>query len=152
MTGCCLPFMYTLYCITTYLLYNWNIYLSLFSQGKIVESIEYLENFIEVAKTSNLSQSLAETCICLGDIFNARVSTNCYHIYFSISLVVHLIVLLQHIDLQYSILTYCKPLSRSDQEISLLQVDRSTDCLSRFQTPSNAQIRVKGGLVSPIVT
>ncbi|KAG8592353.1 hypothetical protein GDO81_000472 [Engystomops pustulosus] len=42
------------------------------SQGKIVESIEYLENFIEVAKTSNLSQSLAETCICLGDIFNAR--------------------------------------------------------------------------------
>ncbi|XP_056418818.1 tetratricopeptide repeat protein 29 isoform X2 [Hyla sarda] len=42
------------------------------SQGKIVESIKYLENFIEVAKTSKLGQSLAETCICLGDIFNAR--------------------------------------------------------------------------------
>ncbi|XP_077135407.1 tetratricopeptide repeat protein 29 isoform X1 [Ranitomeya variabilis] len=42
------------------------------SQGKIIESIQYLENFIEVAKTSNLSKSLAETCICLGDIFNAR--------------------------------------------------------------------------------
>ncbi|XP_075055127.1 tetratricopeptide repeat protein 29 isoform X2 [Mixophyes fleayi] len=42
------------------------------SQGKIVESIEYLENFIDVANSSNLYQSLAETCICLGDIFNAR--------------------------------------------------------------------------------
>ncbi|XP_072261990.1 tetratricopeptide repeat protein 29 [Pyxicephalus adspersus] len=42
------------------------------SQGKIVESIKYLENFIEVAKSSNLCQSFVETCICLGDIFNAR--------------------------------------------------------------------------------
>ncbi|MEE6519337.1 hypothetical protein FKM82_031080 [Ascaphus truei] len=41
-------------------------------QGKILESIEYLENFIEIAKSSNLCQSLAETCIYLGDIFNAR--------------------------------------------------------------------------------
>ncbi|KAM4807697.1 tetratricopeptide repeat protein 29 [Rhinophrynus dorsalis] len=42
------------------------------SQGKILESIEYLENFIEIAKSSNLWQSLAETCICLGEIFNGR--------------------------------------------------------------------------------
>ncbi|XP_053316707.1 tetratricopeptide repeat protein 29 [Spea bombifrons] len=42
------------------------------SQGKIAESIEYLENFVEVAKSNNLHQSLTGTCICLGDIFNTR--------------------------------------------------------------------------------
>ncbi|XP_053559692.1 tetratricopeptide repeat protein 29 [Bombina bombina] len=42
------------------------------SQGKILESIKYLENFIEIAKQSNLSKSLTETCLCLGDIYNAR--------------------------------------------------------------------------------
>ncbi|KAM4706608.1 tetratricopeptide repeat protein 29 [Discoglossus pictus] len=42
------------------------------SQGKILESVEYLEHFIEIAKRSNLCQSLVETCLCLGDIFNAR--------------------------------------------------------------------------------
>ncbi|XP_068125798.1 tetratricopeptide repeat protein 29 isoform X2 [Hyperolius riggenbachi] len=42
------------------------------SQGKIMESVEYLENFIQVAKSSNLYRSLVETCICLGDIFNTR--------------------------------------------------------------------------------
>ncbi|XP_030048554.1 tetratricopeptide repeat protein 29 [Microcaecilia unicolor] len=41
-------------------------------QGKISDCIQYLEKFIEIAKNSNVSESLVESCICLGDIFNAR--------------------------------------------------------------------------------
>ncbi|KAJ1216604.1 hypothetical protein NDU88_004205, partial [Pleurodeles waltl] len=43
---------------------------SLQSQGKIFESIQYLEKFIEIAKSNNLCESLIEACTYLGEIFN----------------------------------------------------------------------------------
>ncbi|MBN3297166.1 TTC29 protein, partial [Amia calva] len=43
---------------------------SLESEGKVSESIEYLEKCVEVSQGSD--QSLEEACMCLGIIFNSR--------------------------------------------------------------------------------
>ncbi|RXM31068.1 hypothetical protein EOD39_7299 [Acipenser ruthenus] len=43
------------------------------SQGKITESVKYLEKFIQVAKSSDQSRSLQDACMCLGVIYNNRV-------------------------------------------------------------------------------
>ncbi|XP_069487343.1 tetratricopeptide repeat protein 29 isoform X2 [Ambystoma mexicanum] len=43
---------------------------SLQSQGKILDSIQYLEKFIEIAKSNNMGQSLIEACTYLGEIYN----------------------------------------------------------------------------------
>uniref|UniRef100_A0A8C0J5U6 Tetratricopeptide repeat protein 29 n=1 Tax=Chelonoidis abingdonii TaxID=106734 RepID=A0A8C0J5U6_CHEAB len=43
-----------------------------FSQVKVTEAIEYLEKFVTVAKSAQLSRSLVDACIFLGDIYNER--------------------------------------------------------------------------------
>uniref|UniRef100_A0A8C3RPC6 Tetratricopeptide repeat protein 29 n=1 Tax=Chelydra serpentina TaxID=8475 RepID=A0A8C3RPC6_CHESE len=40
--------------------------------GKVTEAIEYLEKFVTVAKSAQLSRSLVDACISLGDIYNER--------------------------------------------------------------------------------
>ncbi|XP_039395136.1 tetratricopeptide repeat protein 29 isoform X2 [Mauremys reevesii] len=44
----------------------------LVSQVKVTEAIEYLEKFVTVAKSAQLSRSLVDACISLGDIYNER--------------------------------------------------------------------------------
>lgn len=40
----------------------------------MTEAIEYLEKFVMVAESAQLSRSLVDACISLGDIYNERVS------------------------------------------------------------------------------
>uniref|UniRef100_A0A674JM71 Tetratricopeptide repeat protein 29 n=1 Tax=Terrapene triunguis TaxID=2587831 RepID=A0A674JM71_9SAUR len=40
--------------------------------GKVTEAIAYLEKFVTVAKSAQLSRSLVDACISLGDIYNER--------------------------------------------------------------------------------
>ena len=45
------------------------------SQGKVEESIKYLEMFVEVAEKSKDDKAISRACSDLGAVFNSLVST-----------------------------------------------------------------------------
>ncbi|KAG8453942.1 hypothetical protein GDO86_000532, partial [Hymenochirus boettgeri] len=93
------------------------------SQGKILESVKYLENFIEIAKSNNLINSLAETYSCLGDIFNSSGNYEKACHYFSqayeTALKLNDLPLIEETQVQYGIAKAHK---------MMLAVSRFTDC------------------------
>ncbi|NXL93619.1 TTC29 protein, partial [Alectura lathami] len=48
----------------------------LISQGKVAETLQYLEEFLKVAENAHLSQSVVDACLLLGDIYNKRGNYN----------------------------------------------------------------------------
>ncbi|KFQ23524.1 Tetratricopeptide repeat protein 29, partial [Merops nubicus] len=55
----------------------------LLSQGKVDETIKHLEEFLEAAEKTHLSQSLVDSCVLLGNIYNERGNYNEAFEYFS---------------------------------------------------------------------
>ncbi|XP_040412560.1 tetratricopeptide repeat protein 29 isoform X3 [Cygnus olor] len=77
----------------------------LVSQGKVAETLTSLEEFMKVAENAHLSQSLADACVLLGNIYNERGNYNKAFEYFTKAF--EAASILNNLPLEEETKTYC---------------------------------------------